>query len=131
MATGLFARLLNPVPKVGDISTASKLDLTLLNYNNRVEAGEFEGERPVYPGAPNKTFQRDGQKHIWSPEEYVELVRRSGELARQRLDGAMQSGDIDWRNPTPKDIDRIKREISSARDRVSREMWRARRAAAR
>lgn len=126
MATGLFARLLNPVPKVGDISTASKLDLTLLNYNNRVEAGEFEGERPVYPSAPSKTFQRDGQTHIWSPEEYVELVRRSGELARQRLDSAVQGGDIDWRNPTPKDIDRIKREIGSARDRVSRDLWRAR-----
>jgi hypothetical protein len=127
MATGFLFRLLNPTPKVGDVDTASKLDLALLNYANRVEAGELgDDERPVYPGAPSKTFTRDGVKRTWSPPEYVEYVRRSGELARARLEPMVNGGSINWQTPDKSDIDAIEREIRAARLRVSRELWRAR-----
>jgi hypothetical protein len=127
MATGFLFRLLNPTPKVGDVDTASKLDLALLNYANRVEAGELgDDERPVYPGAPSKTFTRDGVNHTWSPPEYVEYVRRSGELARARLEPMVNGGSINWQAPDKSDIDAIEREIRAARSRVSRDLWRAR-----
>lgn len=128
MATGLLVRLLNPVPKVGDVDSATKMDLALLNYNRRVERGDFgDTERPVYPGAPNRNFTRDGVKHTYSPEEYSEYVRRSGELARQKLEPMVESGRINWLEPTKKDIDMIEREILSARERVRRDIWRERR----
>ena len=112
-------RLLSPTPESG-IPDVSSLDILLLRYNDRIEAGDFPGEKKAFPRPPDFDYQgRDHQTHQWNDEEYARLSRESGQLAATKL---LRTRNLHFNNPTPDDIERIKKALSAARKTVREKM---------
>ena len=101
---------------------ASRLDRLILRWNASQPYGSPTRERGFYPGPPRDAFTRQGLRYDMTTDEYAEYLRRSGQLAVERL----QRVSLDYDNPTERNIRRIEKAIRDARDRVQREMIRER-----
>jgi hypothetical protein len=109
--TSALANVMRPISPVSGraVRDPSDLDRLILNWNNTCPSGDEYAPRP-----PQRTA--DGQ---YIPKaRYEEYCRRAGAMAAERLAAA----DLNVNEPTKRDVDRIRHELTRARKQVRREM---------
>ena len=99
-----------------------KLDRLIVTFNDKVEDGKFGGDVQKYlPRAVEYRIKRDDKEYLLTKEEYARVSKEAGEKAAQRL----QYRRLNYDDPTERDIEVIKEQISKSRkliiDRVLRE----------
>lgn len=111
---------MSPVQIGPSTNEISKLDMLLLNYNNRIDAGEIEADR-FYPATPNYWYTVKGETKYFSDEEYEQLVEESGRKASESL----LRKNLNWEKPTEEDIEKIRSALRRFRASVKRKILRA------
>lgn len=120
-----FWRLVSPWPKAQERPNVDPLDLWIVEYNRRVEKGDFgEDAKPVYPAPVPYWYRAKGKTLYWSDEEYEILQRESGRRAHERLTAL----GLDPENPLERDRKRIDDALADARRFVRNRLLRERRA---
>ena len=121
-----FWRLVSPWPKVQERPNVDPLDLWIVEYNRRVEKGDFgEDAKPLYPAPVPYWYRGKGGKTLyWSDAEYELLQRESGRRAHERLSNL----GLDPENPRERDRKRIEDALADARRFVRNRLLRERRA---
>lgn len=118
--TDFLFRVMSPVQIGPSTNEISKLDMLLLNYNNRIDAGEIEADR-FYPATPNYWYTVKGETKYFSDEEYEQLVEESGRKASESL----LRKNLNWEKPTEEDIEKIRSALRRFRASVKRKILRA------
>jgi hypothetical protein len=123
-ANRLFWEIALPVPSRPVEEKALDLDRLLLRYNRRVEHGDFGPEEsPYYAKPPDYWYVRGGKTYYWDDQEYARLGQESGTRALSILSRSR----LNYQDPTPKDIARIKEVLAESRRRVRMSLIRGRR----
>jgi hypothetical protein len=122
-------RLLVPVNRYRD--ELSPVDAMLRAYNIRYRAGEIQDpeSREWWPRPPQRTVVSRGERIRLTPDEYETIVRDGGRAAHERLVRMVENGGINRSEPTWRDIEQVKKVLSSSyrqvRNRVLAERRRA------
>jgi hypothetical protein len=105
-------------------------DLAMRRWNRAIDTGALEGD-PLYPRAPRYSTTSKGEKVIWTPDEYDELVRLGGERARElvsRIDFSFLENDGPAGVPPERIIKSIRDSFTAARRSATQTMLARRRA---
>ena len=117
-----FARNFSPAKLEYQEEDIHKLDRLIVTFNDKVEDGKFGGDVQKYlPRAVEYRIKRNDKEYLLTKEEYARVSKEAGEKAAQRL----QYRRLNYDDPTERDIEVIKEQISKSRkliiDRVLRE----------
>jgi site-specific DNA-cytosine methylase len=117
-----FARNFSPAKLEYQEEDIHKLDRLIVTFNDKVEDGKFGGDVQKYlPRAVEYRIKRNDKEYLLTKEEYARVSKEAGEKAAQRL----QYRRLNYDDPTERDIEVIKEQISKSRkliiDKVLRE----------
>jgi hypothetical protein len=98
-------------------------DTLIFNYNRRVRDGVWEEDesiREYWPMQPYNNVRHKGVTYRLEPDDYNDYLRRRGRYATETLERVRDRLNIE--EPTPRDIEAIRRALSRAGRRASREI---------
>lgn len=119
-----FERMFSPALTQQDKEDVSRFDVMVRRWNEQVDLGKIpeKDAEHFYPKPPDPWFERNGSRVILSETEYADLARYAGEMTAKDL----SSRNLNWENPTPRDIRIARDAMGRARRRVKNELFKAR-----